>query len=165
MKYFTLDLIYHLNQAKSLEEKEKFKHEWYLQMDKYWEEFNRIKRGLPDQLVDIFQKGKFHDAILEQITLEKEYTSTRKGKKTFINVAIKLKGDGFEGLLIHKNVTNYKLNLSNLGKYIEFGDYLYGEILRKGRNWTHNFIFFDDSEIYIECSEISWVTKDEVIKS
>ena len=73
-----------------------------------------------------------------------------------------LRYKGRIGKLIHYGVQEFRSTLNSLGSYIEFGDYLYGEILQdKNKFWTHDFLLFGDSEINIKCEKIEWLEQEQ----
>ena len=47
--------------------------------------------------------------------------------------------------------------MRSLNEYVDFGDYLYGEIYLEKKIWVHNFLLISDSEINIKCKRIEWL--------
>lgn len=125
---------------------------WLQNLNKYWEEFNKISNKLPKRLVNKFSSIHLHDSEIEYITYVRDYSKT----KISYNVIVKIRNEEFSGSFIHYGVTEYWIKTENFDKYINLSEYLYGELLNNQDSWTHNFIFSESNEVFIRCKKIDW---------
>lgn len=150
MKYFTWELL------KTYDSEGENK--WESNCKKYYSEYLEIKKYLPEQLIKQYESDGFHDAIITDISI----TSDKNRKKPTCTVSIslcKMWGDTvwYRGMLEYKDVSVFHMDMPYLRPGNSVGEYLYGEFyFEKNKGFTHNFIFTDNSEIFIECRKINW---------
>lgn len=127
---------------------------WNENCKEAWKIFLECSKDLPKNLVKILRDGFFHDAIIECIELHEE----RKKTQVQFDLIITILYRDIQGLLIHKDVSDYCAALKNLSNFYGCGgDYLYGELFKDSDGlWVHNFLCFDYDEINIRCKKIDW---------
>ena len=113
-------------------------------------EYLKIKNNFPKEFNELYQKNDFHDYIIKSINLVK------KLDKTGFDLVIILTWQDNSWEIKYCNVKNYNISLIMKDNYCEFGDYLYGEILRKSKDtFTHEFYFYDFyNVVYVEFDKI-----------
>ena len=147
MKYFTQYLQEKSTNLAS-DDCQKYYDIWMKNLKRYWARYQKIKDQLPPNMSNLFESGSFHDSSLVALSFIKDGFN--------YNISLELLGDDFHGVLIHKSVKEYRLQISDVLECGDAGEYLYGEILKKNNDWTHNFIFCNSSEIFIKCKELLW---------
>ena len=150
MKYFTQELLDMMDKENSSEYKEAYS-KWMSNLKKYWSIFESFKGLLPNDLVKLFSHS-FHDAHIRNIIFQQSGYS--------YDIVLTMDSDSFCGELVHKGVSEYSTAISGVKNCGKIGDYRYGEILKQKAGWTHNFIFFNNSEILIKCEKLYWNTLD-----
>lgn len=160
MKYYKRSMIFSeemfLNEKEKAEaEWERYEAEWEMNENLYWLEFEKIKKRLPEAVVEVFKYS--HDAEISEIQiLNKEFS---------VDIAIHMESDlypvKFKGTLMHLDVADFYFDTRECEKIAAFssiGAYKYGEILREGKYWTHNFfLYINDAEIFIKCKKLEWI--------
>lgn len=153
MKYLSLNLIDEMfNCDLSEEERKEAEHQWEKACSDSFKELLKCEHKLPVNLRNHLHNGFFHDAIIKDVSLIKQ--RKKISHKFSFDVAISMDWREKRYNLIHSDVTFFKTNITFSNEYIEFGDYLYGEIFMEDAKWNHNFLLFEYSEINIVCKKI-----------
>ena len=147
MKYFTQELLDKMDEDKDSDYK-KTMEQWMNNLRDYWHEFESFKNFLPDNLAKLFSSS-FHDAHINKISLQQDGIS--------YDLIISMAGVNFCGNLINKGVIEYTTTITDIKNCGKIGDYRYGEIFKENHGWTHNFIFFNNSEVFVRCDKLYWV--------
>lgn len=113
-------------------------------------EYLKIKNHFPDEFNELYQKNNFHDYIIRSLNLVK------KTDRTGFDLVVVLACQDKSWEIKYCSVKNYNINLIMEDDYCEFGDYLYGEILKKSNDtFTHEFYVYDFYNIvYVEFEKI-----------
>lgn len=153
MEYFKKDILYKLNTGVKDAEREKLYKEWMEDCENYMNSVIKNKKKYHKQLYQAILKGYFHDAEINNLSFVKN-----KDKKRRINydIVLSITCEDKRSELIHRNILNFRTNVDLSKGYIDFGDYMYGEILCNNGIWSHDFLIFRDSEINIKCKNIEW---------
>lgn len=141
------------NGIKEPQAKEKLDREWMKNVLDYELAIKNNKTKYPKQLYQAILNGYFHDASIDCLSFEK---NRNKKQNIIYNIILLLNIDGKSGKLIHYDVTEFTSAIDLSAGYIDFGDYMYGEILYNNGFWSHDFLIFRESEINIKSKKIEW---------
>lgn len=131
--------------------------QWEQNMISYWKLFDTVSADLPKRVVKTFTSKYLHDSEIESITCFRDYSKKRNNQ---YNVIIKINNEEFAGEFVHYDVREFTTKFSMIGSFMYVSEYLYGEILKDGDYWTHNFLFSNAGEIFIKCKKIDWIKKE-----
>lgn len=122
MKYYTFDIC-------SFDyDDEEGENSFFNAQEAVQNEYSKIKKYFPKEFDELYQKNYFHDYIIESLNLVK------KIDKTGFDLVLILSYQDESWKISYCNVKEYKINLTMKEDYCEFGDYLYGEILKKSKH-------------------------------
>lgn len=126
---------------------------WKNKSKQYWDQFDKIKKKLPQKFVTLFESGQLHDSGIESIHLDKVYL--KNAVRVDINLVIKF--DQMKGELTHCDVRDFNCNIKDLYEYTNRLEYLYGEILmNKDGLFVHDFLISNGNEITIKYKSLKW---------
>ncbi len=146
MRFMTLELLQ--------DETDQGPQKWEEACELSWREFQKCRKKLPDDLVSHLENGFFHDYFIDDIHIRRR---REKDRRIVFDLELKMEHMGEKGSLMHYNVQDIQLCMRSLNEYVDFGDYLYGEIYLEKKIWVHNFLLISDSEINIKCKRIEWL--------
>lgn len=135
------------------EEKQLAEEKWQQTCDRYNLEMRKLQDKLPKRFYHMLENGFFHDASIDSLSFVKN--RSKKHKVTY-DLVLSITYKGKKSKLIHYNIINYMTNIDFSAGYVDFGDYINGEIIFDDGIWIHNFTCFNYSEINIKCKKIEW---------
>lgn len=135
------------------EEKQLAEEKWQQTCDSYNLEMKKLQDKLPKRFYHMLENGFFHDASIDSLSFVKN--RSKKHKVTY-DLVLSITYKGKKSKLIHYNIINYMTNINFSVGYVDFGDYINGEIIFDDGIWIHNFTCFNYSEINIKCKKIEW---------
>lgn len=153
MKYLKKELLFSANN--SCDEQDECNVLWNEQCQLLGEAQKKVRKKLPKELWNIIIDTGFHDAIIENININKRV----KNYKPFFDIIITMRTNDNIIKLHYKEVSSFKSDLCFCNASIYF-DYLYGEFLYEEGNLIHNFLAFDYCETNIICKKISIKLQD-----
>lgn len=148
-----MEALYDVN--KTEKEKQEARQIWDNSCNLYAAEMQKIKNLLPKNFYKELQNGFFHDASVESLLFIK---NRRVKQKETYDIILNLDDNGKKSQITHHEILCFKSNVEfpfSKG-YIDFGDYIFGEIMLHDRIWTHNILLFNYCEINIKCKKITW---------
>ncbi len=135
------------------EEKQLAEEKWQQTCDRYNLEMRKLQDKLPKRFYHMLENGFFHDASIDSLSFVKN--RSKKHKVTY-DLVLSITYKGKKSKLIHYNIINYMTNIDFSAGYVDFGDYINGEIIFDDGIWIHNFTCYNYSEINIKCKKIEW---------
>ena len=154
LRYFKEDLYAStIDFSKTVEERRIANKQWQEACDQYALEMKKLYNKLPPKFYHMLENGFFHDASIDSLTFLKNRS---KKRKITYDIILSITYKEKHSAIIHKNINNFQSDIDLSEGYIDFGDYMYGEIIFENGFWIHNFIFYNYSEINIKCEKIEW---------
>ena len=154
MRYFKEELLEAtLNFLKTDEERQLADEQWQQACDKYAQEMRKLQDKLPKRFYHMLENGFFHDASIDCISFIKNRS---KKRRITYDVVLSITYKGKRSEIIHRDIFDFKTNIDFSEGYIDFGDYINGEIIFENGIWIHNFTCFNYNEINIKCKKIEW---------
>ena len=108
------------------EEKQLAEEKWQQTCDRYNLEMRKLQDKLPKRFYHMLENGFFHDASIDSLSFVKN--RSKKHKVTY-DLVLSITYKGKKSKLIHYNIINYMTNIDFSAGYVDFGDYINGEII------------------------------------
>lgn len=135
------------------EEKQIAEQEWQHACDCYASELEKLQDKLPKRFFHMLKNGFFHDASIDSLSFVKNRS---KKRKITYDIALSITYKERKSKIVHRDICDFKTDIDFSEGYVDFGDYINGEILLKNGIWIHNFTCFNYNEINIKSKKIEW---------
>lgn len=154
MIYFKKELLEDtIGVFKTDEERQLAEKKWQQACDQYDMEMKKLQDKLPKKFYRMLENGFFHDASINSLSFVKNRS---KKRRITYDIVLSITYKGKKSKIVHCDIFNFKTNIDFSEGYIDFGDYINGEIILDHGIWIHNFTCFNYSEINIKCKKIEW---------
>ena len=122
---------------------------WYSLCEEYRLEFEKVKKKIPFDLYLLIKETSLHDFIMEDIHVKTYHTAKRYCQ----DIMLSLCHIDDHYIITHKNVAQFELQMTPNPYMLQ---YLYGEILREGKQISHEFNFSYEGSCKIVCETLEF---------